>query len=201
MLKNSKQVIAVDLDEVLFPFVKPFFEEHFNPKFGTNYIEDDIFTYELENVVGKTREEVISEIDIFYKSGALERILPFNNAAEIIDFLRIKYALHAVTARPDFIREETQQSLQMHFPKNSFQAIHFTNQYHGGSEIREKVDICKLIGAIAIVEDSYRNAIQCADSGMKAFLLKKPWSEYKVTGKESPNLFPINNLREILKHL
>jgi 5'(3')-deoxyribonucleotidase len=199
-LADNKPVLAFDSDEVLFNFVRDFLAMHFNPKYGTSFTEQDVFSYDLENVVGKTREEVIEEIAKFYRTDNFDGLTPMEGAVEIMHVLKDRYDLHVVTARPDFVRDKTLRAFEKHFP-GCFVGYHFTNQYHGGNNVKEKLEVCRDIEAIAIVEDSYRNAMQCADAGIRAFLLKRKWNEKSAAANTHPNLTPINHLTELLNHL
>jgi len=66
-----------------------------------------------------------------------------------------------VTSRQHFIRNETIRWLNRHFPQ-IFYDIRFGNHYGASGVKMSKPDMCRLVGACALIDDNLDYALQCA---------------------------------------
>ena len=186
------KTIAVDCDDVIVPFISTIAKFH-NQEYGSTLEENHFKSYEFWRVWSGTEERAIEKVKEFQKSDMFKKMIPYEESRRIIPALARRYNLVLVTARPDYMLEETQDLLDTYFP-NSFSEIHFTNEWAGNGKTRKKSQICKEIKAELIIEDSHANAIDCAKSGIQAILINKPWNTSEET---HPNLYRVNNWPEI----
>ena len=67
--------------------------------------------------------------------------------------------------------------VRQHFP-DTFAALHFGNHFGKTGAKVSKPDMCKKIGALALIDDSLDYAKQCAAAGLPVFLFGDyPWNE------------------------
>lgn len=192
---------AFDVDDLLFDFINPFLEWHKNTH-NTSVCKKQIFTYELEKIFEVSFDEMINRVGNFYSTPAFQELPPYEHAKELMDSLNNADVNIAVTARHSSIKKITMQSLERHFPKK-IKEVYFTNQYKfisPADKMKRKVDICVEMGAKIIAEDSYRNCLDCAEVGIKAFLLIQPWNRKYLEQKTHPMIYPVNSLREMAIH-
>ncbi len=182
-----REITAVDIDEVLFPLID-YYLAFYNRNNGTNYKREDVWTYDLERVFRKTKEEVLSDLDLFYQSADFLKMPLIPGAKAGLKILRRKSDLVGITARPDHTKNHTIYSLECNFPA-AISRTYFTgemNRRKNGNE-RTKAEICADIKATRILEDSLRNALECAALGMEVYLFECPWNI-----RDRPKTFPEN---------
>lgn len=187
-------VIAVDIDEVLFPFVANLLLWH-NQEYGTNLVFEDFFSYNFPQVWGGTRDEAIHKVKLFNKTKVLLSGAPINGAVEAIERLAKDHQLEIVTSRRHSEMEVSQQWVNHYFP-NFFDNIHTGNHYEPGAIGIPKPVMCKQIGAEVLIDDSLDYAKECAKEGVKVFLFGNyPWNQAEVLPL---NVTRVNNWRELL---
>lgn len=175
MKKSSRKVIAVDIDEVLADFLSYFVYFH-NLMYKTSANKNDMKKYYLHEVFNVDRDEMSIRYLEFKALHLLERLEPVKGAKEGIKALIKKgFEPHLVTARPQVIEQETKKWLEIHFKSFDF-PIHFTHTT-SGKPARKKSEICKQIGAEILIDDHIDNALDCAGSGIKVYLMDAPWNQ------------------------
>lgn len=152
--------IAIDIDEVLMPFVKPManWRGHKMPRRrGYNYVYRDMFKLsEFES------QKMVRE---FYESQTFEMIEPIEGAHEAITRLRRDATkIYAVTGRQQPVRAKTEEWLGLHFPM-LFDDLVLTDSFTE-HEIA-KLDVCRALNLDTIIDDSELNCLACAYGGMK----------------------------------
>jgi hypothetical protein len=76
-----------------------------------------------------------------------------------------------VTSRQNTLQEITKQWIDAHFP-SVFEGVHFGNHYASdGSPSRSKAEICKELGAVALIDDSRHHAVSAAKAGVPLVIL------------------------------
>src|SRR3989338_6484485 len=114
--------VGIDLDEVVFEFVKPFIE-FYSHKTGNIIPYESISSFNLwERGVGNTREETIKLVDEFSRRylHALPLIPGVQDALKTISTRR---RIFFVTSRPEKFKDVTSDSLKNSFPFLSFDLI------------------------------------------------------------------------------
>lgn len=74
------------------------------------------------------------------------------------------FEFHVVTSRQTILEPITRAWIEKHFP-DIFETIHHGNAYGHGAR-REKGDMCKDIGAVALIDDNWKYIKQVTDLGM-----------------------------------
>ena len=151
--------IAIDIDEVLMPFVKPMADWRgykMPRRRGYSYVYRDMFSIsEFES------QKMVRE---FYDSKTFEMIEPMEGAQEAIARLRRDAVkIYAVTGRQQPVREKTEEWLSLHFP-GMFNDLVLTDSFTE-NEIA-KVDVCRSLNLDTIIDDSELNCLACAYGGM-----------------------------------
>lgn len=86
--------------------------------------------------------------------------------------LKRRFDLQVVSSRQHFLDEATKTWLDKHFPE-TFSGVLFGNHYGTSGEQRSKVDMCRDIGAVAIIDDSLKYARELSEAGIPCVLFGK----------------------------
>ena len=116
-----------------------------------------------------TREEAIERVYAFHASQYFRSIRPLPGAAAALTQLSRTHELHVVTSRQDDIADLTRACAAAHFP-GLFAALHFGNHFGKSGAKRSKADMCREIGAVALIDDSPSHVAACAAAGVQSFL-------------------------------
>jgi len=196
-----KLVRAFDLDDLLFDFMNPFLKWH-NAKYETFVSKEQVSTYKLEEIFRVSTPEMIGRFSDFFSSTEFENIPVYEGAYELMNSLNNGDTNLAITARHSNAIKTTPICLDKHFP-NKISGVYFTHEYKKYSSSdrhMRKVDICIELGVKIISEDSYKNCLECAEAGIKAFVLRQPWNKEQVAQNKHPLVYPINSLKELIAH-
>ena len=174
MLKKPIR-IAVDMDEVLFPLLRPMLR-HSNIKQPMS----KKYPYDYSVIMNRPREEAQKVLYEYYDSKEFNMVLPIHGSQQAIhNFKKNGYDLYVLTGRQDRIRDKTEDWLKYWFP-NTFTDVILTDSYT--SKEVSKVDVCKNIGAGLIIDDSFETCVKCLDEGVSVInyigFPVYPWCEY-----------------------
>lgn len=170
----TKEVVAVDVDEVLFPYVESFVGYH-NVIHGTNLAPEDFFTYEFEHVLGLTVEETIRRVHDVHDLG-FDTQGPVEGACFALDELAKRFNLFVVTARNPRFEETTREWLHKNFP-DVFQDVVLTGHPQDIEKPKSKIEVCREVGAIALINDSFRHVAECVGTEVIGILFGDyPWN-------------------------
>lgn len=160
--------LALDLDEIIFPFVDNLLVYH-NRNYNTNLRFEDVKHYDLWEVWGGTKEQETQKVTEFQHSPEYSLILPIPESALAIEELGKFNELIIVTSRREDMRDKTLEWIDIHFPKK-FSGIFLTNSL-------SKAEVCLEKGAKLLVDDCFNYAKECAEKGIEAWLWDKPWNQ------------------------
>ena len=152
--------IAIDIDEVLVPFLRPM------AKYHNKSISKTRYSYVYRDIFDITEEESQKMVQEFYKSQAFTQLIPMRGAQRAMYKLRRGAdKMYVVTGRQDMVREETEDWIDTFFP-NIFDDVILTNSYtlH---EVK-KSDICRALNIGLIIDDNKGICDQCIDAGTDA---------------------------------
>lgn len=153
--------VAIDIDEVLMPFVKPMAQWKgltMPHRRGYNYVYREIF-----NISEQESKKMVRE---FYNSEVFEMIQPISGSQEALERIKSQTSkIYAVTGRQSIVRGKTETWLDFHFP-GIFDDIVLTNSFTE-REIA-KVDICHALDLDTIIDDNELNCLSCAYGDMTA---------------------------------
>ena len=169
--------IWVDLDEVLAQFLDAFLAYH-NDTYHTDYKVEDAFSYDFREVRGGTRDEIIEKVRDFHQTHYFTNIKPVEWALSVLQKLSENHELYIITARQNYVQEQTRTRVDNHFP-NIFNEIFFMNHFSTEWESRKKGDVCNEIGVSVMIDDSLIYAEDCLIPERKVVLYKRPWNENK----------------------
>jgi 5'(3')-deoxyribonucleotidase len=154
--------IAIDIDEVLMPFVRPMarWKGVKMPRHDTKY------EYVYKDMFKITEEESAEMVREFYKSREFSEIKPIPGSQLGMVKLRGKFdKVYAVTGRQDIVRDKTEAWLSQHF-EGVFDDVVLTNSYTD-FEV-SKLDICRSLAIGTIIDDNMHTCLQCKEAGMDA---------------------------------
>ncbi|OQA52154.1 MAG: 5' nucleotidase, deoxy (Pyrimidine), cytosolic type C protein (NT5C) [candidate division WS2 bacterium ADurb.Bin280] len=178
----SKQIIAIDVDEVLSSLLPDIISYH-NKKYKTNYVMDDFYTYDYWKVWGGTKNQAIAKVDEFTKRGGFANLQTIQGSQNAIQKLKSKYRLFVVSSRKSDLKGTTYEWLENKFPK-CFEKALFGNHYDlkAGPSV-SKSQLCRQIQADYFIDDLPHYAKECADMGIKTYLFGDyPWNKADVEG-------------------
>lgn len=176
MLKTlaPKLTIAVDIDDVLFPFVSGI-ADFYNQKHGANLTVDDFISYNFVDVWGGSYEDSVKLVDDFLAIDH-SHLRPIEGSIAAINRLKGGYRVVSITARNGIFEPNTMKWLSAHFP-GLFDGVYFAGSRHDGRPYRPKGEVCREVGAHILIDDSPNNLLSAAEHGVDGVLFgKKPWS-------------------------
>jgi len=175
MMRN---LIAFDLDECLGELILSFLE-YYNNSYGTNYRYEDVRSYNLEELIGGTRQGAIKEVYKFFDTDYFREIAVVIGSRHVVRELAKDNEVIVITSRPYIVEKQTAKWLSHQF-YDRFNNVIFTNEWslEGGS--RTKGDICRELGVSYMIEDNLDYALECSEKGIRTFLLEKPWNQREV---------------------
>jgi hypothetical protein len=138
--------IAIDLDEVLVPFLKPLAQYH------RRELPSGRHSYVFRKVFDCSHEEAQEMIYDYYKSPEFLFEKPILGAQRAMATIRPQVEkMYVVTGRQNAAREQTELWIDRHFP-GVFDDVILTNTYT--EHQIEKVDICRALSIGCLIDDS-----------------------------------------------
>jgi len=195
-MKNK--IIWVDLDEILAELADYILEYNNYTIWDNKITKEEILDYYLYRIphLNITKEFAIS----WFMKPMLEDIKTYKVLPTIGSLERLKLLkdngnrLIIITARrEDIFWEYTKNWLEMHFT-NIFDDIVFTD--HFSEKHRHKGEVCRELWVECMIEDNYDYALDLAESGIKTYVLEKPWNKNREEKHE--NIIKINNWDEFI---
>lgn len=172
----SREVIAVDIDDVLVPHVQDLLAWH-NREYRTNMTPDQYRSRDPKDWGAKTIKDAIQRVQKFFDTPDFLEAEPIAEAAEALEKLNDRYDLVVVTARDTIIEEATRRWLNSHFP-SLFKEIRFTARLSIEKIGGAKSTIALTLNAKYLIDDALENAVDAAAAGIKVLLFGiYPWNE------------------------
>lgn len=172
----GRKTIAVDIDEVLFPFVDEFIKYH-NNRFLTSLRKDQFHTYEFSKPLNLGISETVERIYAFFKQLDSNAIKPFEESKKAIAKLLKYYDLAVVTARHPQFEAISIKWLKEHYG-NSFADITHIGYAPIMEKPKTKAEVCLEIGAVALIDDSIDHVLQCSELDIEGILFGDyPWNQ------------------------
>ncbi len=177
MQKKSK-VIGFDLDDILLNF-NDTLRAYYNTVYKTHFEREHMISFHLDKLWGLPMEETAERVLQFYNHESHLNALPVEGSMEGIEKLAKNHTLFLITAKPELLREKTEEWLTKYFP-GMFAGVHFTNHFIGDTGKRKKSEVCLELGIEVFVEDALHNAQDVADAGIPVLLFDTPWNQAEV---------------------
>lgn len=164
-----RPLLALDFDDVIFPFMETFVP-HYNETYDVKFHIDDYWTFEFEKIWGNDIHEAWHRVGLFFHNPPLG-VEPLPGSLVGVNKLKDHYRLCIVTARDESLREQTEEWINTHFP-DVFEELHLCNSYSldPNAERRSKIEVIEELGAVGLVDDSLRNISMVAAAGRRACL-------------------------------
>jgi len=175
----TKPLIAVDFDDVLFlhyELLAEYFLKTYKLDLNLITLQRDMMP-QLQRHTDLSREKIVHDVERFLLSPD-HQPKPLPDAAVVISRLKPHYRLAIVTARADFIREQTIEWAQTHYP-SFFDDVVFARMLRWGDGPKViKTELLQDMGADILIDDSPRHCIQAAEMGVRAILFgDAPWNK------------------------
>lgn len=164
----SKEVIACDVDEVLFPFIENFLR-HYNEENGTNFEPEEFEEYHFHNRLGLSVPKTVDRINEYTRESDHSTIELLDGAEDAIERLASVYELEIITARHPEFEVKTWTWLQEQLPEK-FRAIKAIGYAGRQERAVTKAEVCTEIGAIALIDDSIDHIRECHSVGIPGVL-------------------------------
>lgn len=156
--------IAVDIDEVLVPFLPELTK--FQQKRSRRPVKMPLrYPYHYAPLFKITEKESTKLVADFYNSEEHAKLKPLTGSKEILDILCKDYILVAVTGRQEYARDATERLLSDNFG-SSISDIVYCNHFTDFQ--KSKADVCYKIGADLLIDDSLQSCVECLYIGLGA---------------------------------
>ena len=153
--------IAVDVDEVLVPFLFPMAKWR-----GLTMPRKEKYSYLYRDICSIPEGESQKMVRAFYSSQAFKNLKPIPGAHKKLTLLREQTdKIYVVTGRQNIARETTEWWLDKYFP-GIFDDLILTNSFTP-FEIK-KVDVCRSLALDTIIDDSIGICTDCISNGINA---------------------------------
>jgi len=173
-----KPKVAVDLDDVLFPFIQTVMWFH-NVEYGTRIGYNDVRTLYFHKLWGCGEEETQRRIREYHGSDYFLNNQYLNDARELVSMIKEYFNPVIVTSRSEEDRFETERWIDHNF-KRAFSEIHFVPYWHG--KRIEKSEVCLDIGARLLIDDHHGHTHEAFEKGMLAIMPDRPWNQVEDNG-------------------
>lgn len=173
----SKEVLATDVDEVLFPFLQEFSGWH-NQEYGTNLEIADFKTYEFSDTLGVSVPETVHRVHTFLGvEHSFLGVNPLEESQEAIARLGERFKITAITARHPQFRDSSLGYLLEHFG-GKIADITLVGTSATVDVLRSKAEVCRELGAVALIDDSITHVAGCVEVGIGGVLFGDyPWNQ------------------------
>lgn len=175
--RGHKEVLAMDIDEVVFPFVAEFVSWH-NVEYGTSLFFDDFHSYEFETILDTSVEETIHRVHSFIEyEHSHSGVSPIDIADKAVHRLGERFTVHAVTARHPSFRKITEEYLTEHYG-DVISDVTLVGHAATMELLVSKAQVCQELGAAALIDDSISHVTGCAEAGITGVLFGDyPWNQ------------------------
>ena len=199
--ESSVPIIAVDIDEVLCPFVPALAAWH-NREYGTTLSVENFRSYTFADVWGGSREAAAAKVSSFFASSDFASLAPLPGAGEALRALAPHARLVVVTARAHAVAGTTRTFLDAHYGGLFADVLH-SNAWSASGPRESKATLCARINAHLLIDDNHQYAHEVALAGIPTLLFGAyPWNEGSCSSSQVTRVadWP-EALREVLARL
>jgi len=192
-----KPVLAVDFDDVVNNFNHAFLLYN-QFTHGARQQYEDLRTYDYCIDYGIYEEEAHERIWHFCHR-LHHQVRPIEGVVTALRRLNDFYEIHMVTGRCESIAAVTHGWLKDNAPQVFFET-HFTNSFatKHPERRRSKVEVCREIGAVALVDDALHHVGEVAEQlQIPVFMPTRPWNKHTTP----VGVTRISDFDEALEHL
>jgi uncharacterized HAD superfamily protein len=170
IVNKSKQIIAVDIDDVLSLHAEAFIA-YSNMTYHTQFKVED-YDEHWADMWDVSFQELENRVRAYHESGAMEKYQPRTDAILVLKKLSKDYVLIVITSRKSEIMGITASWLTKYYP-NIFESIHHAGMWDivdDSSITATKAKLCQQLGASYIIDDQLKHCVDSAQLGIHAIL-------------------------------
>jgi 5'(3')-deoxyribonucleotidase len=190
---SFKPVVACDIDEVLNQFVAAL-SIAINATYGTSWHPSQYHSYHFHDVWGGPPEETVRRMTEFMGSPHLDNLEPMEGARHVLSSHLETFEFVVVTSRNLDVADRTKAWVNRHFP-GIFSRFEFSNHYGKEGRKMTKGELCRSVGAIALLDDNVHYIREASSSLGTAILFGEyRWNRLSV---EEEQQLPPNVVRAV----
>jgi uncharacterized HAD superfamily protein len=172
---ENKPLLAVDIDEVIFPMVPDlirYVDQHHKVKISP----EAFVSYRIEDFWPDGAQEGTQIFEAYQSQIGLE-VAPVKGAQDALGKLAVNYEVIIVTARELEMEKQTKAWLYHHFP-DLFKDVHILGKDPAHPSHRPKAQACKELGVAYLVDDYLEYVLGANALGIKSVLFGDyPWNQ------------------------
>ncbi|MBN1897171.1 MAG: hypothetical protein JW827_00200 [Spirochaetes bacterium] len=191
-----KPSIGIDIDGVIGDSDKTF-RKYINKFFGFNLKQQDVIHSFYEKVLGIPKKKMTEFWDYFDEKNKWLEIPVLSGARTSLDYLKEKYQIILITARPKKAKEQTLHWLAKN--KIPYDKIYFVQEYEGKSKLN--LVFSKGLLLKCVIEDRIDFAMEFIKEKIKVLLFDYPWNQLRSSKPSKNLLIRIKGWREVLSYL
>lgn len=166
--------IAVDMDDVVIETAQAIVD-HVKETYDAPITISNFYSRDPNLWGAPDAETAIARVNAFLDTEEYFESAPAQEAIHALKGLNHYHNLYIVTGRPDFTELATRKWLQQHLP-DLFADVIFTN-YFDDTKVRTKGDVCRELGADALIDDHIDHCESALEKGVKPYLFGDyPWN-------------------------
>jgi uncharacterized HAD superfamily protein len=189
--KDKIMKIGIDIDDVLLHSLENFLGFYNNKFDETIKKEHCVSDKRFHECLGITKEDLISLYKEYEKLEIPIEVRKIEGAEEVLRKIKTKCDFILITARPKSIEENTYKVLNKNYPNHNFKII-FTNK---NNKKISKGDICIKNNISLMIDDDWKNALDCVKKNICVLLLDKRWNR-GIKHKKILRVFDWNEIFE-----
>lgn len=177
----DKEIIAVDIDDVLALFAQGF-AKFSNRRWGGSHRAED-YTEAWADFWNVSLEEAVKRSDEYHESSVISEFAHVVEAVPVLEELAKTYTLIVVTSRRKVLKPMTDAWIDTYFP-GIFSAVHFAGIWDNHEQSIErrlkqsKADLCKELGASYLIDDQLKHCLGAIVAGITPLLFGNNLSHY-----------------------
>lgn len=149
--------IAIDLDEVLTPFLPTMLRWRRPIHIPKKY------PYNCSKIYNISELESKKLVKDFYNSEDFYKLKPFKNSNKVLKIFSETYKVYLVTGRQNIIRKNTENWIEQWYP-GIFTDVILTNSFTD-DEVT-KSSICKMLNISLLIDDNLDTCLDCMKHGI-----------------------------------
>ncbi len=196
-----KKRIAVDIDEVLYPFVENLIK-FYNQRNGTSFTKEQMLSCRFWESFGLSEGEEIPYMLAFFNSSEFRNVLPIQGSREAILSLSQRHSLGIITSRSESVKNETIFWLNNYY-LGAFSDVHFAENPFAKNSIwkngsKRKLEICLDSNYDVLIDDNLYFAKDCAEYVKVLLFGNYPWNK---SNNLHSRVKKVENWQEVLEYL
>lgn len=192
---ENKKILAVDIDDVIYPFV-PSLIDYLDSNHKVKMSHEDFVEYDIRKVWGGGPEEAEEIFQKYIKDSGIE-IAPIKGAQQAIRKLAENYEIVIMTSRSSKNFPKTEAWLTQHFP-DIFREVHLLGNKYDDDRYRRKAEVCKELGVHCLIDDHLPHVLETNEVGIKTLLFGDyPWNQIHELPEE---ITRVHSWREVLEY-